>query len=128
MEKQFSFAVESSPAALVVVFPPGVKGLFNPQIHQLMRVVEQRLSGVFVTYALSNGSSPDLRAAMAAARFSGCESAVVVPVGSVDLTRLGADGSNGDWLLASSAVESGFDAPAVVDAYYSAVSEAERAA
>lgn len=67
-----------SDVGLVIVFPPTVKGLFNPRIHRLVRGVEARLGGVFVTYALSAGASPDVEAALAAARFAGCSAAVVV--------------------------------------------------
>jgi hypothetical protein len=68
----------SSGVGLVIVFPPTVKGLFNPSVHRLVRGVEARLGGVFVTYALSSGASPDVEAALAAARFAGCSAAVVV--------------------------------------------------
>jgi hypothetical protein len=64
--------------ALVIVFPPDVKGLFNPAVHALVRGVEERLEGVHVTYALTSGAAPDLEASLAAARFAGCTSAVVV--------------------------------------------------
>jgi hypothetical protein len=67
-----------SDVGLVIVFPPTVKGLFNPRVHRLVRGVEARLGAVFVTYALSSGSSPDVEAALAAARFAGCSAAVVV--------------------------------------------------
>jgi hypothetical protein len=63
---------------LVVVFPVGVKGLFNPAVHRVVREVEDRLEGVFVTYALTAGGSPDVGDAIAAARFAGCDSAVVM--------------------------------------------------
>jgi hypothetical protein len=55
-----------------------VRGLFNPDVHRLVAGVEARLGDVFVTYALSTGASPDLGAALAATRFAGCSSAVVV--------------------------------------------------
>jgi hypothetical protein len=63
---------------LVIVFPPAVRGLFNPTVHRLVRAVEEQLDNVFVTYALSNGASPDFDAAFAAARFAGCSTAVVI--------------------------------------------------
>lgn len=72
----------SSGVGLVIVFPPTVKGLFNPSVHRLVRGVEARLGGVFVTYALSSGASPDVEAALAAARFAGCSAAVVVHLDS----------------------------------------------
>jgi hypothetical protein len=75
------FGTLAAPAqrlGLVIVFPPGVRGLFNPAVHRLVRSVEARLDDVFVTHALSSGAAPDVGAAVAAARFAGCSSAVVV--------------------------------------------------
>ncbi len=77
--KQSGFLSDSSNrSGLVIVFPPGVKSLFNPGIHRLVREVEQRLGDVFVTYALSGGATPDVGSAVNAARFAGCSSAIVV--------------------------------------------------
>jgi hypothetical protein len=76
--KRNSLFDPKSDVGLVIVFPPTVKGLFNPRIHQLVREVEARLGSVFVTYALSSGTSPDVSAALGAARFAGCSAAVVV--------------------------------------------------
>ena len=78
MDHQFRFTARDINAALVILFPPGVKGLFNPEIHKLVREVEGKLDGVHVTYALSSGGSPDLNDAISAARFAGCDAAVVV--------------------------------------------------
>lgn len=71
---------ESSPqrSGLVIAMPPGVTSLFNPDVHRLVRTVEDRLEGVFVTFALSSGAVPDVKAALKAARFAGCTSAVVI--------------------------------------------------
>lgn len=63
---------------LVIRFPSTVRGLFNPSIHRLVRSVEDRLGGVFVTYALDSGVSPGVADAVAASRFAGCDSVVVV--------------------------------------------------
>ncbi len=128
MRKHFRFDTRSTGLALVVVFPPGVKGLFNAEIHSLVREVGEKLDGVHVHYALSSGASPDLRDALAAARFGGCDSAVVVSVGESDLARFAHLGSAGDWILAATPVHSKLDAPAVVDAYRVAIAEAGRAA
>jgi len=128
MKTTFRFAADENASALVIVFPPGVKGLFNSEIHSLVREVQEQLDGVYVTYALSSGTSPDLRAAIAAARFVGCNSAVVVPAGTNDAVRFAERGTTGDWLLTVSPVHSELDAPAVVDAYLTAVTEAGRAA
>lgn len=127
MERQFRFTESPAGSALVIVFPPGVKGLFNTQIHDLVQEVRNNLDGVYVTYALSSGGAPTLRDALAAARFGGCESAVVVSVDDSDLDRFADGRSIGDWMLSAHAV-SKIDAPAVIDAYVAAVAEAGRAA
>ena len=128
MKTPFRFAADENGSALVIVFPPGVKGLFNSEIHGLVREVQERLDGVYVTYALSSGTSPDLRAAISAARFVGCDSAVVVAAATNDAVRFADRGTTGDWLLTVSPVHSELDAPAVADAYLTAVTEAGRAA
>jgi len=108
MKTPFRFAADENGSALVIVFPPGVKGLFNSEIHGLVREVQERLDGVYVTYALS--------------------SAVVVAAATNDAVRFAERGTTGDWLLTVSPVHSELDAPAVVDAYLTAVTEAGRAA
>jgi len=128
MKTPFIFSSAGTKTALVIVFPPAVKGLFNSEVHRLVREVREMLDGVYVTYALSSGTSPDLRDSIAAARFGGCESAVVVPVGASDTARFIDIGSKGDWLLSASQVHAEFDASALVDAYQAAVAEAGRAA
>jgi hypothetical protein len=128
MTRPFSFDANRMGSALVIVFPPEVRGLFNAEIHGLVRDVEQQLEGVFVTYALSSSGSPDLRDALAAARFAGCDSAVVVPAGETDVAQEAEHGPSGDWMLAPSPILADVDAPAVVDAYQAALAEAEKAA
>ena len=78
MKRDHLFAAPPHRVGLVIVFPPAVKGLFNPAVHRLVRAVEDELDEVFVTYALSSGESPDIDAAFAATRFAGCSSAVVI--------------------------------------------------
>ena len=57
MDSSFSFSERDQRAGLVIVFPLGVSGLFNPEIHGLVQEVERQLDGIFVTYALSSGAS-----------------------------------------------------------------------
>jgi hypothetical protein len=128
MKTPFGLASDETKSALVIMFPPTVKGLFNSDVHQLVRDVQDLLEGVYVTYAFSSGSSPDLRDSIAAARFGGCESAVVVPVGATDPAPFDDTASKGDWLLTGSQVDAEHDAPALVDAYLEAVADAGRAA
>jgi hypothetical protein len=128
MSASFRFGASGKSVALVIVFPAGVSGLFNADIHRLVREVQESLGGVYVTYALSSGTAPNLRDAMFAARFVGCDSAVVVPaVASAEAERAD-DASAGDWMLTTSMVHSEIDASAVVDAYLAAVDEAGKAA
>ena len=115
-------------SSLVIVFPPGVSGLFNPDVHGLVRKVQKELPGVYVSYALTSGSAPTLRDAVAAARFAGCQSSVVVSAGENDDTWLADAKSGGDWLLASSPVPDELDATAVVNAFNAVVVDADQAA
>lgn len=78
MKQQRPFDSSSFRDGVVLVFPPGVSGLFNPTVHRLVKEVEDQLEGVYVTYALSGGNGPDVEAATQAARFAGCDSAVVI--------------------------------------------------
>ena len=128
MEKVFKSDPTDAAAALVIIFPPGINGLFNSQVHGLVQEVQDQLENVYVTYALSSGSSPDLRAAMSAARFVGCDSAVVVPAGSSAVGEIAERGNDGDWLLTASHLGSDLSATAVIDAYFAAISEAGKAA
>ena len=128
MKRQFRLTDSETKTALVIVFPPEFKGLFSPEIHHLVGEVQEELDGVYVTFALSSGNSPDLRASIAAARFVGCESAVIVVAGSGDEAPYVDCGSKGDWLLTASSVLTELEVPALVDAYHAAVAEAGRAA
>ncbi len=128
MKTPFRFVTDQNKTALVILFPPAVKSLFNSEVHRLVREVQELLDGVYVTYALSSGTSPDLRDSMSAARFGGCESMVVVPVGASDAARFIDTGPKGDWLLTASHIDAEYDASALVDAYLAAVAEAGMAA
>ncbi len=128
MKRLFRFGGDDSKTALVILFPPEIQGLFNPEVHRLVGEVQEQLDGVYVTFALSSGTSPDLRASFAAARFVGCESALVVLAGSGDAAPVVDCGSKGDWLPTASIVLPELEAPAVVDAYRAAVAEAGMAA
>ena len=95
--KQNGFYAEiPNRSGMVIVFPPGVASLFNPSVHSLVREVERRLDDVFTTHALSGGGGPDIEAALNAARFAGCSSAVVV--------------YPEDWFLAGEWTDEGSDA------------------
>ena len=128
MESSFSFSGSDQRIGLVIVFPPGVAGLFNPEIHGFVAKVEKGLEGTYVTYALSSGGSPDLRDAVCAARFVGCESAVVIRSVEDGAARREYGSPSGDWLLASTSVGDEFDVAAVVNAYRLAITASEKAA
>ena len=128
MDSSFSFSERDQRAGLVIVFPLGVSGLFNPEIHGLVQEVERQLDGIFVTYALSSGASPTVRDAISAARFVGCESAVVVQAVEPGASWAVDGGPGGDWLLTPLLVPNELDVSAVVDAYRSALDAAEKAA
>ena len=128
MGAPFNFAADTTKTALVIAFPPDTRGLFNPEIHGLVREVAEQLDGVYVTYALTSGSTPSLRDAVAAARFVGCGSAVIVPAGADDGLKFFDRQTAGDWMLSAPPILSELDAPAVAQAYLSAVEEAGRAA
>ncbi len=95
MNTNLFFAENPNRSGLVIVFPPGVQSLFNPSIHRLVREVEERLNGTFVTFALSGGSGPDIEAALNAARFAGCSAAIVV--------------YSEDWFIADEWIDEGSD-------------------
>ena len=128
MQSSFKFSERDQRAGLVIVFPPGVSGLFNPEVHRLVQEVERHLPGLYVTYALSSGESPSVRDAIRAARFVGCDSAVVVLAAENEAVWPGDRTLRGDWLLASVSLRSELEASAVVEAYHSALAAAGKAA
>jgi hypothetical protein len=101
MKAEDRYTSNSERSGLVIVFPTGVKSLFNPGVHKIVREVERRLDGKFVTYALSGGATPDVGAAVNAARFAGCSSAIVVHtddwLDSDDWVEPGADTLWSEW-------------------------------
>ena len=127
MNKPIRFS-DNATSALVIVFPPVVTGLFNPEVHGLVRRVQEQLQGVHVTYALSSGSAPTLRDAVAAARFAGCDSSVLVCVGEGEDAWAENTKSAGDFLLQSSSIPAELDVSAVVNAFNSVMADAGRAA
>ena len=128
MEQQFRFISNDLKTALVILFPPGIKGLFNPEIHKLVREVEGQLNGVHVTYALSTGGSPDLDDAIAASRFAGCDAAVVVHPQQSSSSAFSDDLQHGDRMIDWSPVESELTAEAVAGTFLSVVDQAGKAA
>jgi hypothetical protein len=122
--------LESTDAArrtgLVIVFPLGVKGLFNPVVHGLVREVGEQLSDVHVTYALASGSGPSVKDALAAARFAGCDSAVVVAPDDEGTGQSVGNGAAGDWSIDLSPDQ--MSAASVVHAFQSVMAGLDHAA
>jgi hypothetical protein len=125
--KQFSLSANPPPTALVIVFPVGVKGLFNPAVHTLVREVQERLESVYVTYALSSGA-PSVADAIAASRFAGCEAAVIVHAEDADVSGLGPLARLGDYSIEGSLELVSMTPAAVIGAYHTAVAAAGQAA
>ncbi len=128
MSYPFKFETSDINAALVILFPPGVKGLFNPEIHKLVREVEGKLDGVHVTYALSSGGSPTLTDAVAAARFAGCDAAVVVHPQDIMASENPVGRRSGDSIVDWYPVASEMDASVVADTFLTIVRGAGKAA
>jgi hypothetical protein len=124
MNNRFSFTCSETDTALVIVFPPRAAGLFNPEIHGLVREVQERLARVSVRYALTSGSAPTLRDAMAAARFAGCGSIIVVHV--LDQTSVG--GRRAATAMEAPVFSADMMANEIVGAFTSAVENSQRAA
>jgi hypothetical protein len=127
MSKPRPFA-DSNQTALVIAFPPSVSGLFNTEVHGLVRQVQERLPEVSVSYALTSGTAPTPSDAVAAARFAGSRSSVVVFAGESGDAWPVDFASGGDWMLPASSALTDLDAAAVVEAFNSAMTEAVRAA
>ncbi len=53
-------------------------GLWDRELRRLAADVSARLPGIYVVCAATNGRGPALRDALAAARYAGCSSAVLV--------------------------------------------------
>jgi hypothetical protein len=70
-----------NPPALVVVTTPSAHSLWDPEVSLLLERLDDALDGVFVTHASSTESGPSVKDALAAARFFGCQRAVVVETG-----------------------------------------------
>ena len=128
MSGPFRFVANDTSTALVILFPPGVKGLFNPEIHELVREVEAQLDGFHVTYALSAGCSPDLDDSLAAARFAGCDSAVVVHPQEIMASEKPVGMLSGENMVDWYPVASEMDATVVADTFITIVKGAGKAA
>ena len=64
--------------ALVLNLDDDSLSLWDPEVNNLVDALEDRLDGVFVTFAAGPSGRPSLADALAAVRYAGCSSAVVV--------------------------------------------------
>ncbi len=55
MKSPFRLANDETKTALVILFPPQFKGLFNPEVHRFVGEVQEQLDEVYVNFALSSG-------------------------------------------------------------------------
>lgn len=72
---------KAQETALVLLFRDRRESMWDSEVSELVGEVEERLDGVFVTYALEAATQPSLDDALAAARFMGCSEAFVAVVG-----------------------------------------------
>jgi hypothetical protein len=114
---------EREPApALIVRFDCDRLPLWDGEVDALVDELEERLDGVFVTPAAGAGG-PTLRDALAAARFAGCDWAVVAMPLAAARDPLPAGGA-----LPSVSVRSEWDAEAIARAYERASGRADEMA
>ena len=129
MSSKKPFAVKKQTSGLVIVFPSGLKSLFNPHIHRVVRDVEEQLDGVFVTYAVHGGASPDVDSAVSAVRFAGCSSAVVINADEWLDKGVRIDGTSDTlWFESCDSMDLHERVQRVVDVYNSALSNSGLAA
>ncbi len=88
--------------------------LWDTEVRQLTATVAERLDHVYVTSAGSRGPGPGLADALAAARYAGCDRAVLV---SLD-PRDGSGGLTPARGLRVSRATASWDADAIVRAFY----------
>jgi hypothetical protein len=86
------FERATSGPALIVYRDSALGTLWDPELSELTERLEGEL-GVFVTSAGASERSPDLRDAAAAARFAGCERAIVVTAAESPVVDAARDGA-----------------------------------
>jgi hypothetical protein len=72
-----SSRVQQSPTALVVCHQYS-SGAWHPEVLAMESALEDRLEGVYVTTATVTGRYPRTEDALAAAKYAGCDAAVLV--------------------------------------------------
>jgi hypothetical protein len=104
--------LDKSEAALVVLLPAVKSPLWDPEMRSFLESIEDDLEGVFVTHATSDNRHPTLVDALAAARFFGSTSAVVI-----DLSGGATPVGDADWPLPFTFAQSLREAESVVQTF-----------
>jgi hypothetical protein len=114
---------DKSETALVLLFSNVTSPLWDVDVQRFVDDVEQQLDGVFVTHAVASTRYPTVADALAAARFQGATSAVVVDMsGGVVMSE------EFQWPLPFTLAQSVRDRESVVHTYQTCASLREAAA
>jgi len=101
--------------ALVLNLRDDSASLWDLEVNGLVEELEDRLDGVYVTFAAGRAGRPSLADALAAVRFAGCSSAVVVaPEGR---PSGGAERSLGDGMMPLVEASSAWTGKAIAEVY-----------
>jgi len=114
--------LDKSEIALVLLFSNVTSPLWDVDVQRFVDAVEQQLDGVFVTHAVADNSYPTVADALAAARFHGSSSAVVV-----DLSGGAVMSDEFHWPLPFTLAQSVRDPESVVHTYCACASLSEAA-
>jgi hypothetical protein len=112
-----------STTGIVLVFSNIRSALWDSSVGEMVDQVEDRLDGVYVTSAVTAGGRPSVADGVAAVRFAGCTSALVVYVG--DRSERLADTL---WRVPVRSVTVRPDPDAVAEAFHAHAVQADRAA
>jgi hypothetical protein len=115
--------LDKSETALVLLFSKVTSPLWDVDVQRFVDDVEQQLDGVFVTHAVANTRYPTVADALAAARFHGSTSAVVI-----DLSGGAVMSEEFQWPLPFTLAQSVRDPESVVHTYETCASLSEAAA
>ena len=119
----WSSLLDKSEIALVLLFSNLRSPLWDTDVQRLVDDVERQLDGVYVTHAVADNRYPSVADALAAARFHGSSSAVVV-----DLSGGVVVSGGFHWPLPFTIAQSVRDPESVVQTYMTCVSLSEAAA
>lgn len=127
MKSRTAFDITTNEPALILYWPVAAGGLWDPETSELVELLEEKLE-VFVTCVGSGRGSLRINDAVAAARFMGCSSLVVVTLGGSCPTGMDLEDASTGSRLPIVTIESDSTAVAVAAAYHEACLDIERAA